>query len=203
MSYADLWGPSHITFSQCYNYYLSILDYYSRFIWIFPLKAKSDSLQVFTDFKNFIEKHLVKRINTVQTDWGGEFISFSLLLTASSIHFRHPCPHIHHQNGKIERKHRHILTLLAQSNLPLTFWWNAFHTLVFLINKLPTPVLNNVSPYFKLFHQTPDYSFLRVFGCACYPYLRPYKKHKLEFRTGRCIVIGYSPNHKGYQCLHF
>ncbi|KAH9744437.1 retrovirus-related pol polyprotein from transposon RE2 [Citrus sinensis] len=204
--YADLWGPSHTTSTQGYSYYLSILDDYSRFTWIFPLKAKSDSLQVFTDFKTFIEKHLERRIKTVQTDWGGEFKSFSSLLTASGIHFRHPCPHIHHQNGKIERKHRHIvdigLTLLAQSNLPLTFWWNAFHTAVFLINRLPTPVLNNVSPYFKLFHQTPDYSFLRVFGCACYPYLRPYQKHKLEFRTGRCIFIGYSPNHKGYQCLH-
>ena len=123
--YADLWGPSHTISTQGYSYYLSILDDYSRFTWIFPLKAKSDSLQVFTDFKTFIEKHLERRIKTVQTDWGGEFRSFSSLLTASGIHFRHSCPHIHHQNGKIKRKHRHIvdigLTLLAQSNLPLSF----------------------------------------------------------------------------------
>ena len=71
--YADLWGPSHITSTQGYSYYLSILDDYSRFTWIFPLKAKSDSLQVFIDFKTFIEKYLEKRIKTVQTDWGGEF----------------------------------------------------------------------------------------------------------------------------------
>ena len=151
--YADLWGPSHITSTQGCNYYLSILDDYSMFTWIFPLKAKFDSLQVFTDFKNFIEKHLERRIKTVQQT-RGEFRSFSSLLTASGIHFRHPCPHTHHQNGKIERKQRHIvdigLTLLAQSNLLLSFWWNAFHTAVFLINRLPTPVLNNVSPYFIL-----------------------------------------------------
>ena len=85
----------------------------------------------------------------------GEFIYFSSLLADYDIQFRHPCPHIHNQNGRIEKKHRHIvdisLTLLAQSKLPLNFWWNAFQTVVFLLNRLPTPVLNNVSPFFKLF----------------------------------------------------
>lgn len=94
------------------------------------------------------------------------------------------------------------LTLLAQASLPLKFWWNAFHTAVFLINRLPTPTLNNISPYQKIFHKKPDYNFLRTFGCACYPYLRPYNRHKLEFRSGRCVFIGYSSQHKGYQCLH-
>lgn len=56
--YADLWGPSHVCSTQGYNYYLSILDDYSRFTRIFPLSAKSDALEVFTNFKIFIEKHL-------------------------------------------------------------------------------------------------------------------------------------------------
>ena len=123
--YADLWGPSHVCSTQGYNYYLSILDDYSRFTWIFPLSAKSDALEVFTNFKIFIEKHLQLPIKTVQTDWGEEFITFSSLLTNYGIHFRHPCPYIHHQNGRIERKYRHIvdvgLTLLAQAHLPLKF----------------------------------------------------------------------------------
>ena len=86
-------------------------------LWIFPLSSKSDALTLFAKFKIFIEKHLQKSIKTVQTEWGGEFRSFSSLLNNSGIHFRHPYPHIHHQNGMIERKHRHIvdigLTLLA------------------------------------------------------------------------------------------
>ena len=161
---------------------------------------------MFVKFNIFIEKHLQKSIKTVQTDWGGEFRSFSSLLNNSGIHFRHHCPHIHHQNRRIERKHRHIvdigLTLLAQAHLSLKLWWNAFQTAVYLINRLPTPVLNNISPYQKLFHQKPNYSTLRIFGCACFPYLRPYNRHKLEFRTGRCIFIGYSSHHKSYLCLH-
>ncbi|KAH9680638.1 retrovirus-related pol polyprotein from transposon RE1 [Citrus sinensis] len=204
--YADLWGPSHTFSTQGYKYYLSILDDFSRFTWIFPLSAKSDAIEVFSNFKLFIENHLQLKIKTVQTDWGGEFRTFTSLLKASGIHFRHSCPHIHHQNGRIERKHRHIvdigLTLLAQAHLPLKFWWNAFHTAVYLINRLPTPVLNNISPFQKLFNQTPNYSFLRTFGCACYPALRPYNKHKLDFKTCRCIFLGYSSYHKGYLCLH-
>ena len=161
---------------------------------------------MFKNFKTFIEKHLQLAIKTVQTDWGREFRSFSSLLTTSGIHFRHPCPHIHHQNGRIERKHRHIvdvgLTLLAQAHLPLKYWWNAFHTAVYLINRLPTPVLNIISPFQKLFYYQPDYSTLKTFGCACYPTLRPYNRYKLDFRTARCIFIGYSSQHKGYMCLH-
>ena len=47
----------------------------------------------------------------------------------------------------------------------------------------------------------PDFNFLRVFECACWPYLRPYNKHKMDFRSKTCIFIGYSIGHRGYKCL--
>lgn len=93
------------------------------------------------------------------------------------------------------------MTLLAQSKLPLSFWWEAFHTASFLINRRPTPVLNNLSPFQKLHHHLPDYTFSRVFCCACFPLLRPYNQYKLDFHTKKCVLIGYSPLHKGYKCL--
>ena len=77
------------------------------------------------------------------------------------IGFRHPCPYTHEQNGKVERKHRHIvetgLTLLAQASLPLKFWWHAFASTVFLINCLPTPILHNISPFEAVHNRRPDY----------------------------------------------
>lgn len=75
-------------------------------------------------------------------------------------------------NGLAERKHHHIveirLALLAHSAVPFSFWDMAFDTTNFLMNHMPTLVLNNVSPYKKLFAKSPDYSTLRSFGCACF-----------------------------------
>lgn len=43
--------------------------------------------------------------------------------------------------------------------------------------------LNFITPWQKLFHHSPIYTNLKVFGCSCYPLLRPYTKHKLEPKT--------------------
>ena len=61
--------------------------------------------------------------------------------------------------------------------------------------------ISNQVPFIRLFNSSPDYGFLRTFGCACYPLLRPYNRHKLQFLSLECIFLGYAPNHKGYKCL--
>jgi hypothetical protein len=86
--------------------------------------------------------------------------------------------------------------------MPLTYWDDAFLTASFLINQLPSPVTQNKSPFELLFNKSPDYNFLKVFGCACWPHLRHYNQHKLAFRSQLCAFLGYSLNHKGYRCLH-
>jgi hypothetical protein len=94
------------------------------------------------------------------------------------------------------------LTFLAHCSTPLQYWAEAFQTSCYLINRLPTPILNNHSPFQTLFPSHPNYTFMSVFGCACWPHLRPYNHHKLDFCSKLCTFIGYSPSHRGYKCLH-
>ena len=47
----------------------------------------------------------------------------------------------------------------------------------------------------------PEYTSLCVFGCSCWPNLRPYNQHKLVFRSKECAFLGYSNLHKGFKCL--
>lgn len=119
---------------------------------------------------------------------------------------RYSCPHTHHQNGKVERKHRHLvetgLTLIAQASMPLKFWWEAFSIETFLINRLATPRLKNISHFEALFHSKPDYNMIKTFGCGCYPFFRPYNIHKFDFHTLKCVLLGLSAYYKGYLCLH-
>jgi len=66
---------------------------------------------------------------------------------------------------------------------------------------MPTLVLQNKSPFECLFRRPPNYNFLRTFGCLCFPFLRPYHAHKLDFRSFPCVFLGYSSSHVGYRCL--
>ena len=92
------------------------------------------------------------------------------------------------------------LALLTQSHLPLPYWADAFNAAIYLINRLPKNVLKHHSPYFKLLHKQPDYSFLKIFGCACYPLLKPYYSHKLMYPSNKCNFLGYCSNYIGYKC---
>jgi histone deacetylase 1/2 len=111
----------------------------------------------------------------------------------------------HQQNGSTERKHRHIMevgiSLLSHARMPLKFWDEAFLTAMFLLNRLPTRVLDNDTPFGRLYEKSPNYSFLRTFGCVVWQNLRPYNYRKLEFRSKRCVFLGYSNLHKGFKCF--
>ena len=105
--FTDLWGPSHVPSYAGYTYYVSFIDAFSRYTWIFPIKSKAETIVVFKNFKSMVELQLNTKIKSIQSDWGGEYRPFSNLLASVGISHRLICPHTHHQNGVVERKHRH------------------------------------------------------------------------------------------------
>ncbi|KAG8475942.1 hypothetical protein CXB51_032958 [Gossypium anomalum] len=201
---SDLWGLAAVP-CEGNLYYVSFIDMTSRFTWVYLISRKSQAVECFGLFQKMVLTQFGKCIKKFQSDWGGEFCAFSSILASQGILHRVSCPYTSEQNGVAERKHRHIvetgLTLLAQAHLPMQYWGYAFCSAVHLINRLPTHVLKGRFSYQSLFGREPTYDHLRVFGCCCFPYLRPFVNHKLEFRSQPSTFLGYSAHHKGYFCL--
>lgn len=122
---SDLWGPCPTPSHNGFIYYVTFVDAYSRFTWIYFLKTKSDLYGSFLHFKAQAELQLNTKIKMLQTDWGGEYRSLTSYLNQHGIVLRNTCPYTSQQNGIVERKHRHVvetgLTLLAQAGIPLTY----------------------------------------------------------------------------------
>ena len=144
----------------------------------------------------------------MRTNRGGEFTSnvFKRFCFSNGIIQHLTCSHTPQQNGVAERKHRHLvecaLTMLSHSQLPPSYWSYAISTVVHIINRLPTPTLNNQTPWELLFLTKPDTSHLKTFGCVCFPLLKPYNSNKLQPHITSCIFLGYPPYTKGYICLN-
>jgi histone deacetylase 1/2 len=122
--FSDVWGPAPTSLGRN-NYYVSFIDYFSKFTWIFLLRHKSKVFQRFHDFQNLVERLFNRKIVAMQTNWGGEYQCLNSFFQRIGITHHVSCPHAHQQNGSAERKHRHIvevgLSLLAHAAMPLKF----------------------------------------------------------------------------------
>lgn len=102
----------------------------------------------------------------------------------------------------VERKHQHILSvaraLRFQACLPLEFWGHCVLHAIFIINRLPSPVIDMSSPYHRLYGKTPDLTNLRVLGCLCYASNLSPSRHKMAPRGKKCVFIGIPAHTKGY-----
>ncbi|GJS31762.1 putative RNA-directed DNA polymerase [Tanacetum coccineum] len=170
----DLWGPYRVTSREGYRYFLTIVDDFSRAVWVYLLKSKDEVFGYFVEFVNLIANQFLKRIKTIRSDNGTEFINNKMeqFLKEKGIIHQTSCAYTPQQNGIAERKHRHLLnvarSLLFQGNIPLCFWTDCILTATYLINRLPSSVLAGRSPFSMLYGREPSLSHLRCFGCLCF-----------------------------------
>ena len=157
--FSDVWGHACDSFGN-YKYYVSFIDDFSKFTWIYLLKHKSEVFQKFHEFQSPVERQFGRKILAMQTDWGGEYEKLNSFFTKVGISHLVSCPHAHQQNGSAERKHRHIvevgLALLAEASMPLKYWDQAFLAAVYLINRLPSRVIQHMTPLERLLGLLPS-----------------------------------------------
>jgi hypothetical protein len=104
--FTDVWGPASVLSTSDAKYYVSFLDDYSKFLWLFiPIKLKSDVENTFLTFQTYVEKQFDMKIKAIQSDWGGEYRRLNTYFHQTGINHRLACTHTHQQNGSIERKH--------------------------------------------------------------------------------------------------
>ncbi|KAG7581709.1 Reverse transcriptase RNA-dependent DNA polymerase [Arabidopsis suecica] len=200
----DTWGPFSVETVEGFKYFLTIVDDHSRATWVFLLKTKNEVLTVFPAFIQQVENQYNTRVKSVRSDNAKE-LAFTEFYKEKGIISYHSCPETPEQNSVVERKHQHILNvaraLMFQSNMSLPYWGDCILTAVFLINRTPSALLSNKTPYEVLTGTSPDYSQLKTFGCLCYASTSPKQRHKFLPRSRACVFLGYPFGFKGYKLL--
>ncbi|XP_029127133.1 uncharacterized protein LOC109798946 isoform X2 [Cajanus cajan] len=114
--HSDVWGISPVVSHACYKYFVTFIDDYSRFTWIYFLRSKVEVFSVFQRFFALLETQFSAHINILRSDSGGEYMSheFQSFLQNQGIISQRSCPSTSQQNGVAKRKNCHLLDVILQ-----------------------------------------------------------------------------------------
>ncbi len=205
--HSDVWGPCFVTAKPGFRYFISFVDDYSRMTRVYFMKSRSEVFDHFCTFCTEIKAQFGTSVRILRSDNAKEYMSesFRKYMSQHGILHQTSCVDTPAQNGVAERKNRHLLetarALLFQNKVPKYFWADAVSTASFLINRMPSAVLDDDIPYRLLAPDRPLFSIEpKIFGCTCY--VRDVRPHitKLDPKSLKCIFLGYSLIQKGYRC---
>ncbi|GKE84426.1 ribonuclease H-like domain-containing protein, partial [Tanacetum coccineum] len=91
----DLWGPYKVHSKEGYRHFLTIVDDYSRAVWVYLVKTKDEVFDVFVSFINLIHNQFNIKIKTVRSDNGTEFVNKKMFDMFSELGILHQtsCSH--------------------------------------------------------------------------------------------------------------
>ena len=171
------------------------------------MKDRSELFTIFQNFYNKIQTQFGHLIRILRSDNAKEyfFASFNSFMASHDMIHQSICSYTPQQNSIAERKYHHIIetarTLLLHANASLKFWGDVVLIASYLINRMPSSVLNNQIPHSLLFPKDPLYIVpLRVFGSTCFVHDLSSSLDKLFLCAIKYIFLGYSRVQKGYRC---
>ena len=204
--HSDVWTAPCLS-RENYKYFVTFIDEKSKYTWITLIKTKDRVLEAFKNFQAYVSNHYNAKLKIFRSDNGGEYTSnaFKQHLALHGILHQTSCPYTPQQNGVAERKNRHLMevarSMMFQTNVPKRFWSDAVISACYLINRIPTRVLEDQSPFEVLNKVKPSLSHLRVFGSLCYVLIPGDMRNKLEPKSTKAMFVGYSTTQRGYKCF--
>ncbi|KAK8921731.1 hypothetical protein KSP39_PZI020888 [Platanthera zijinensis] len=199
--HVDIWGSYSTSSVHDHKYFLTMVDDFSRFTWLILMKSKGEARQHLKNFIHFIDTQFSTKLKTIRTDNGLEF-SMNDFYQSKGILHQTTCVETPQQNGIVERKHQHIMNvaraLFFQAKIPSQLWCYAVTHSTHIINRLPSPLLKQKTPYELLYKTPPSFVNLKVFGCLAYASTLMVQRTKFSSRARKTIFLGYKGGTKGY-----
>ncbi|CAI7763641.1 unnamed protein product [Closterium sp. NIES-53] len=208
----DVWGPARVRGQGHERYFLLVVDDYSRYTTVFPLRSKGDVTEVLIDWihaarlqlrESFGSDFLVLRLHS---DRGEEFSSARLgaFCHAQGTRETFTLPASPQQNGIAERRIGMVMdvarTSMIHAAAPHFLWPFAVQYAAHQLNLQPRVSLPETSSTLRWTGKVGDASAFRVWGSRAF--VRDLSADKLSPRAAPCVFLGFPPDALGWQFYH-
>ncbi|KAJ9544936.1 hypothetical protein OSB04_024643 [Centaurea solstitialis] len=206
--HVDLFGPVNVQSIAGKKYTLVIVDEYSRYTWVFFLRAKSDAPEEIILFVRKMEKLNNLIVRSIRSDHGTEFKNSTLetFFEQKGISQNFSSVRTPLQNGVAERRNRTLIeaarSMLSEANLATQFWAEAVNSACYTQNRSLIVKCFRRTPYELFRNRKPSIEHLHIFGCVCYILNNKDNLGKFDSKSDDGIFLGYSSISKTYRVFN-
>ncbi|CAI5478260.1 unnamed protein product [Closterium sp. Yama58-4] len=205
----DVWGPARVQGQGRERYFLLVVDDYTRYTTVFPLRSKGDVPAVLIPWIRAVRLQLRERFQSdfpvlrLHSDRGGEFTSDLLraFCEEHGITQSFTLPASPQQNGVVERRIGLVMevarTSMIHAAAPHFLWPFAVRYAARQLNLWPRVFLPETSPTLLWTGKVGDASRFRVWGARAF--VRDTTADKLSARAIPCVFLGFPPDAPGWQ----
>ncbi|CAI7826424.1 unnamed protein product, partial [Closterium sp. NIES-53] len=208
----DVWGPARVRGQDHERYFLLVVDDYTRYTTVFPLRTKGEVPDVLIPWIRAARLQLRDRFQSdfpvlrLHSDRGGEFSSDLLAAYCAEHGIRQTftLPASPQQNGVAERRIGLVMeiarTSLIHAAAPHFLWPFAVQYVAHQLNLWPRVSAPETSPTLLWTGQVGDASRFRVWGARAF--VRDTTADKLSARAVPCVFLGFVPDAPGWRFYH-
>ncbi|CAI7794012.1 unnamed protein product [Closterium sp. NIES-54] len=208
----DVWGPARVRGQGHERYFLLVVDDYSRYTTVFPLRRNGEVAEVLIDWIRGARCQLSESFGSdlpvlrLHSDRGGEFSSDLLraFSRAEGIHQTFTFPASPQRNGIAERRIGMVVDVARMSMIhaaaPHFLWPFTVQYAVHQINLQPRVSLPETTPTLRWTGKVGDASVFRVWGSQAF--VRDTSAVKLSSRAVPCVFLGFPPDAPRWQFYH-